>query len=109
MTLVASPEAVCRTFPKARIVRSESYRRFVASHPCFSCGMSGMSQCAHANEGKGMGMKVCDTRSFPLCPTCHADLDQSRGLTRDERRAHEAKWVDRMQRMARAAGRKELV
>ncbi len=96
------------SFPKQTLVRSESYRRFVASHPCFSCGMSGPSQCAHANEGKGMAMKVCDTRSFPLCFTCHGDLDQSRGLTRDERRALEAKWVERMQRMAREAGRKEI-
>lgn len=95
-------------FPKQQIVRSEPYRRFVASHPCFSCGMAGSSQCAHANEGKGMGMKVCDTRSFPLCFPCHADLDQSRGMTRDERRDLEAKFVERMQRMARAAGRKEL-
>lgn len=104
MTLTASPFA----FPKQQIVRSESYRRFVASHACFSCGMSGMSQCAHANEGKGMGMKVCDTRSFPLCSTCHADLDQSRGMTKEERRTQEAKWVERMQRMAREASRKEF-
>lgn len=95
-------------FPKAKILRSESYRRFVASHPCFSCGMDGSSQCAHANEGKGLAMKACDLRSFPLCFICHGDLDQSRGLTRDERRALESKWVDRMQRMARNAGRKEL-
>jgi hypothetical protein len=107
VTLCASPEAF-RSFPKQQIVRSESYRRFVASHPCFSCGLAGSSQCAHANEGKGMGMKVCDSRSFPLCFPCHSDFDQSRGMTRDERRALEAKWVKRMRRMAREAGRKEI-
>ena len=96
------------TFPKSKIVRSESYRRFVASFPCFGCGMAGPSQCAHANHGKGLALKVCDLRSFPMCPTCHADLDQSRGYTRESRRLFEADSVVRMQRMARQAGRKEL-
>ena len=108
MTLTTTPEATCKTFPKAKIVRSESYRRFVASHPCFGCGIEGSSQCAHANEGKGMGMKVCDTRSFPLCPICHVDFDQSRNMTREESRAWAARMVERMQRIARAAGRKEI-
>jgi hypothetical protein len=108
MTLQASPEGKCIGFPKSKLVRSESYRRFVASHPCFSCGMDGISQCAHANEGKGMAMKVCDTRSFPLCPECHTILDQSRNMFKEQRRALEARWVDRMQRMAREAGRKEF-
>lgn len=89
-------------------LRSEQYRRFVASHPCFWCGLAGSSQCAHANEGKGMAMKVCDRRTFPLCFRCHSDFDQSRGLTRDERRAKEAEYVDRMQALARAAGRPEF-
>lgn len=89
-------------------LRSEPYRRFVASHPCFWCGLAGSSQCAHANEGKGMAMKVCDRRSFPLCFRCHSDFDQSRGMTRDERRAKEAEYVDRMQAISRAAGRPEI-
>lgn len=94
--------------PKAEILRSESYRRFVASFPCFECGAPPPSQCAHANEGKGMGMKVCDRRSFPLCFPCHAAFDQSRGMTREQRRAKEVLYVDRMQAIARAAGRSEI-
>ena len=89
-------------------LRSEQYRRFVASFPCFWCGLAGSSQCAHANQGKGMAMKVCDRRSFPLCFRCHSDFDQSRGLTRDERRAKEVEYVDRMQALARDAGRPEF-
>lgn len=102
-------------FAKARIVRSESYRRFVASHDCFWCGVSGFSQCAHDNFGKGMAMKVCDTRSFPLCGPrfglvgCHQQFDLCIGITRDERRSLGAAWVERMQGLARGAKRPEVM
>ena len=43
--------------PKAAPVRSEPYRRAVATLPCAICGVHGYSQAAHANQGKGMGMK----------------------------------------------------
>lgn len=38
-------------------VRSEAYRRAVASLPCINCGVPGHSQCAHSNSGKGAGIK----------------------------------------------------
>ena len=87
---------------------SEDYRRFVAMHSCMRCGKSGPSQCAHANEGKGMGWKVCDRRTFPLCVACHEEIDQSRGLTREQRRELERQYVEAMQTAAREAGRKEF-
>jgi len=93
---------------KLNPLRSESYRRFVASHACFECGLAGSSQCAHANEGKGLAMKVTDLASFPLCFRCHSDLDHTRGMTRQERREKEAKFVARMRAIAVAAGRKEF-
>ena len=43
--------------PKAAPVRSEAYRRIVAAMPCIHCGIAGYSQHAHANAGKGKGMK----------------------------------------------------
>lgn len=95
-------------FPKSPPLRSESYRRFVAQQSCFRCGLEGSSQCAHANEAKGMGMKVCDRRTFPLCFRCHVEIDQSRGLTRDQRREIERTYVERMQTVARLAGRSEI-
>lgn len=55
-----------------------------------------------------MGWKVCDTRTFPLCPPCHEEIDQSRGLTRDQRRELELTYVEAMQQAAREAGRKEI-
>lgn len=100
--------------PKAVLVRSEEYRRFVASHDCFDCGIGGYSQCAHENIDKGMAMKVCDLRTFPLCGPrfgllgCHQEFDLGLGLNRDERRVQGARWVEKMQAIAKAAGRKEF-
>ena len=101
-------------FPKASIVRSEAYRRFVAAQPCFGCGVEGFSQAAHANFGKGLGMKTSDLDTFPLCaphwgvPGCHFLHDTCHEMTRDERRGLEAKYVERMRAIAESAGRQEL-
>jgi len=102
------------SFPKAHIVRSESYRRFVASLPCFGCGVEGFSQCAHANHGKGLGMKTSDLETFPLCAPhfgligCHQQHDLCLDMDRDQRRELERQYIDRMQAIARDAGRPEL-
>ena len=91
-------------------IRSETYRRFVASQPCFACGVQGFSQAAHANYGKGLGLKTGDDRTFPLCSPhgyhlgCHYMHDNLIGVTRMQRRELEAKYVERMQAIARAAG-----
>jgi len=94
--------------PKQEPLRSEQYRRYVASFPCFRCGLVGSSQCAHANKGKGMGMKTCDRNTFPACFKCHSDIDNSRGMTREQRRALEEQFVERMQAQARADRRPEF-
>ena len=44
------------------------------------------TQAAHRNEGKGMGMKVDDSLTAALCVHCHAEIDQGKNLSRDERR-----------------------
>lgn len=107
---VPAPSAPPPFAPAVKLnpLRSEQYRRYVASFPCFACGLVGSSQCAHANEGKGMAMKVCDRRSFPLCFRCHSNLDNSRGMTRDQRREAESTYVERMQAQARADRRPEF-
>lgn len=100
-------------FAKATPVRSESYRRFVASWPCFCCGIHGYSQCAHANGG-GMGTKASDLDTFPLCATrpgdmgCHMRFDLCIGMSKAERRELTARYVQRMQTLARDAGRPEF-
>ena len=64
-------------------VRSEAYRRAVASLPCIACGIQGHSQAAHLPP-EAKGLKQSDLLSFPLCctrvgiPGCHRDYDQYR-------------------------------
>lgn len=101
-------------FQKARPLRSKAYRKYVASHDCFGCGVSGYSQCAHEEAGKGLALKSDDRRSFPLCCTrmgivgCHYEHTMLIGMTRDDRRELEAIYVQRMQAIARADGRPEF-
>jgi hypothetical protein len=43
---------------------------------------------AHSNQlrdGKGRGLKSHDYRTASLCFTCHAELDQGKSMSRQER------------------------
>lgn len=104
---VSLPLRMVSPLPKDKPWRSEAYRRYVASHPCFCCGIAGFSQCAHQNFGKGLSSKTDDALSFPLCCTrpghmgCHAMFDLGlNGETRDERRARARSYTERMQGLA---------
>ena len=107
MANVAAPAAPVH---KAAPVRSEAYRRAVASLPCAICGAPGYSQAAHANQGKGMGMKACDLTCFPACGPrpgiqgCHAALDQGALFTKAVRRELEPVWAADTQRRLLAMG-----
>ena len=100
-------------FPKKPRYKNESYRRYVAGHDCFGCGISGYSQAAHRNGG-GMGTKHSDLELFPLCATrpghmgCHMQHDLCIDMTRATRRELEDKYVRQMQDMAREDGRPEF-
>lgn len=98
-----APQPVATTsaepVPKDAPVRSEAYRRAVAALPCAICGVTGYSQAAHANQGKGMGMKACDLTCFPACGPrpgfqgCHAALDQGALFLKAVRRELEPVWA----------------
>lgn len=98
-------------FPKSKPVRSESYRRWVASLPCIVCGIEGYSQAAHPNHGKGLGMKTSDLDCFPLCGSRpghmghHMEHDLCIDMTRDERRELEQRYTAQTQELARQAGK----
>ena len=91
-------------------VRSETYRRAVASLPCVICGVHGYSQAAHANTGKGASIKACDLQTFPACASrpgllgCHHKLDQGALFTKYVRRELESVWVADTQRRIHAMG-----
>ncbi|MDE1907197.1 MAG: DUF968 domain-containing protein [Rhodospirillales bacterium] len=72
---------------KQSTFRSEKWLRAVAALPCVICGREGMTQAAHRNVGKGMGMKVDDCAAAALCQPCHYEIDAGSNMLRDERRA----------------------
>lgn len=86
--------------PKAHPWRSEAYRRLVAALPCAHCGMQGHSQAAHADEGKGLSMKACDSTCYPLCgprlgmPGCHHLIGTSGAFSRMARREIEHRYSE---------------
>jgi hypothetical protein len=90
------------SYPKLKPYRNEAYRRKVAALPCVNCGISGFSQCAHANGhlfGKGGARKADDLQSFPLCCTrpmqvgCHALFDQYKLIPADELESTVRRWI----------------
>ena len=92
---------ICQTAQvqaKECAVRSEPYRRLVASMPCVNCSISGYSQAAHPNTGKGGGIKTDDRLCFPLCcdrpgvQGCHPKFDQGALYTQAQRRTLEIQW-----------------
>lgn len=90
---------ICVPVSKKPPVRDESYRRLVAALPCAHCGRAGPSQCAHADEGKGMAMKSDDDGCFPLCPDspgrvgCHTLIGASGKFNKEQRRYLEQKYA----------------
>lgn len=80
---------------KTPIFRSEALRRAVAELECVNCRREQSTQCAHANQSKGMSIKASDARAMALCVDCHRYLDQSGGMTREQRREFESEMVAR--------------
>ena len=80
--------------PKPVTYRSEAWRRAVASLPCIVCGREGATQAAHPNHiGKGMGIKAPDCWCVPMCVEHHAEFDQGRRWTKEEKRDLMAGWI----------------
>jgi hypothetical protein len=75
---------------KEPVLRDKSYRRWVASLPCFECRIHGYSQCAHPNSGKAKGRKNSDEGCFPMCADrvgvkgCHSRFDQYELVSRGD-------------------------
>jgi len=105
---VSRPREVARSTGIARLVvplpkqipiRSEAYLRAVAALPCAHCGRPAPSQAAHADNGKGMGIKASDTETMPLCADspgrrgCHWLIGTSGRFTRAQRRELESQYV----------------
>jgi hypothetical protein len=74
------------SYPKQGTFRSRAWLKAVASLPCVLCSREGMTQAAHLNVGKGLGIKTHDAWCAALCVDCHARIDQGKDLSRQDRR-----------------------
>lgn len=99
-----SSEGVCTPDPKILPKRDPQYRRWVASLPCTHCDQEGRTQCAHADEGKGMGTKSSDETCYPACVECHAEIGSTGTWSREDRRNLEAIYGARTRLRAMSEG-----
>ena len=79
------------TFGEPKRIRSKEHLRYVASQPCLICGRSP----AHAHhlrfaQPKGLGLKVSDEFTVPLCAIHHRDIH----TTTKEREWWQARKID---------------
>jgi hypothetical protein len=69
--------------PKVRRRRDKRHRQFVASHACLVCG--GQPSDAHHlrfAQPRGLGLKVSDEFTVPLCRSHHREVHQTRNEIR---------------------------
>jgi hypothetical protein len=69
--------------------RNKILLEILRNFPCQHCGkQDGTVVAAHSNQlrdGKGKGIKASDYRVASLCFMCHAELDQGKNLSKQER------------------------
>lgn len=74
------------------ITKSKTYRnpkllKLAAGQSCVNCDtQDGTVVSAHANFGKGMGLKASDSTVMHLCYRCHTEYDQGSTMNRHEKR-----------------------
>lgn len=78
--------------PRSRI-RDRGYLAFVRSLACCSCGVSGPSDPHHwsATVRRGVGMKLDDLLTVPLCRACHSEYHARNalpGMSKDQTTVH---------------------
>lgn len=77
-----------KRFQKFPYFRSQNHLRNVASLPCQLCGVHGQTQASHSNQsihGHGRSIKASDEFTAAICVREHAQIDQGRRMTREER------------------------
>jgi hypothetical protein len=74
--------------PKHEYVRSPALLAAVRRLTCQYCGLVGYTEAAHANWGwgKGRGIKCDDNRVAALAHGVHAELDQGKRWSEDEKK-----------------------
>lgn len=107
----ASAEGMTEAVEKDNPLKSEPYRRLVASLPCANCGRVGHSQHAHTNAGKAKSMKNDDRDAMPLCADdygilgCHSRFDRyALFLDRAEHVQMGKEWAEKTRKQIEGMG-----
>ncbi|WHP06777.1 hypothetical protein QLH32_04710 [Acinetobacter corruptisaponis] len=82
-------------------MRSQKRLNEIRKLPCVVCGRSPVD-AAHSNQskdGKGMGLKACDSKTIPLCRNHHVEYDQFQKMNRSESVEWFAKMLEKTERM----------
>lgn len=68
----STTKAELRPVPRPRApARSPRFLAFVRRHPCAACQRKKDVEAHHYARGRGVGQKVSDYRTVPLCDDCH--------------------------------------
>lgn len=71
-TRPSTTKATLRPVPKPHPpARAPEYLAFVRAHPCAACQRRKGIEAHHWSPGRGVGQKVSDYRTVPLCEDCH--------------------------------------
>jgi hypothetical protein len=108
---VMTKTAAMTAAPKPDSLQHEGYMRLVRTFPCEHCGRAGPSEFAHADQGKGQGIKsdcrigtsLCKWRS-PEEPGCHWLIGTKRIYPKAQRRELEEQMAARTRARVIAAG-----
>lgn len=90
--------------PKEEPRQHHGYMNLVRAMACMHCGKPPRSDFAHADQGKGIGIKTDCRRGFPLCRACHHLIGSTGQLGREERRRIEAEYASRTRAQILADG-----
>lgn len=93
-----------RLVPKEEPMQHAGYMNLVRAMACMHCGHPPRSDFAHADQGKGQGIKTDCRRGFPLCRACHHLIGSTGKLGRDERRRLEAEYGARTRAAVQVSG-----
>lgn len=100
--------------PKHVYLRSEPYKRWVASLDCAHCFKGGPTQAAHSDagaDGKGKSIKADDSTCFPACADdlgrrgCHSILGSTGLFTREQQQTLAASYARLTQEAALEQGK----
>ena len=92
---VAGPARAVVAVPKTAPIQHMGYMAAVRKLACYRCGVVGLTQFCHRDEGKGMSVKTDCRLGWPGCgpgwgaPGCHWIIGTSGQFSRAECRAFE--------------------